>query len=56
MVEDPSGNAIGQTLDLPVADLHSLSEKSGELGSDAEAFLERIRSQIEKKSGRANGL
>jgi shikimate kinase len=41
---------------LPVADLHSLSEKSGETGSDAEAFLERIRSQIEKKSGRANGL
>src|ERR1700733_8231264 len=41
---------------LPAADLHSLSEKSGETGSDAEAFLERIRSQIEKKSGRANGL
>ncbi|MGA2427039.1 MAG: hypothetical protein ABSH13_00920 [Candidatus Acidiferrum sp.] len=37
---------------LPVADLHSLSEKSG----DADAFLGRIRSQIEKKSGRANGL
>jgi shikimate kinase len=41
---------------LPVADLHSLSEKSGDAASVAEAFLERIRSQIGKKSGRANGL
>jgi len=41
---------------LPVADLHALSEASSDAGGDAEAFLARIRSQIEKKYGRANGL
>jgi shikimate kinase len=41
---------------LPVAELHALSEASGDAGGDAEAFLVRIRSQIEKKYGRANGL
>jgi shikimate kinase len=41
---------------LPVADLHALSEKSDHARGDAEAFLDRIRSQIEKESGRANGL
>jgi shikimate kinase len=41
---------------LPAADLHTLATKSGDAGGDADAFLARIRSQIEKKSGRANGL
>jgi shikimate kinase len=41
---------------LPVAELHALSGSSDDAGGDAEAFLGRIRSQIEKKYGRANGL
>jgi hypothetical protein len=40
---------------LQVADLHALSGKSDDGSASAEAFLSRIRSQIEKKSGRANG-
>ena len=41
---------------LPAADLHTLSGHSESARSSAEAFLERIRTQIEKKSGRASGL
>jgi hypothetical protein len=41
---------------LTVADLHTISATSVDEGSDAASFLNRIRSQIEKKSGRANGL
>jgi hypothetical protein len=41
---------------LTVADLHTISATSGDEGHDAASFLNRIRSQIEKKSGRANGL
>ena len=41
---------------LTVADLHTISATPGDQGSDAASFLNRIRSQIEKKSGRANGL
>jgi shikimate kinase len=40
---------------LPAADLHTLSGQSDDVPSSAEAFLERIRTQIEKKSGRASG-
>jgi hypothetical protein len=41
---------------LPVADLHALSECSEDPSGSAKAFLEMIRAQIEKKSGRASGL
>jgi shikimate kinase len=39
---------------VSVADLHRLSAKSDDEGSDANEFLGRICSQIEKKSGRAD--
>jgi shikimate kinase len=41
---------------LPVAELQTLSGKSGEPRGHAEAFLALIRSQMVKKSGRANEL
>ena len=41
---------------LPVADLHALWECSEDPSGSAEAFLEMIRVQLEKKSGRASGL
>jgi shikimate kinase len=41
---------------LPVVDLHTLSDKSDDVRGDAEAFLDRVRSQVQKRSGRANGL
>jgi len=37
-------------LHLTVADLHTISATSVDEGSDAASFLNRIRSQIEKKS------
>jgi shikimate kinase len=39
---------------LAVADLHTLSE-AGENGDGGDAFLEKIQSQLAKKTGRANG-
>jgi hypothetical protein len=36
--------------------LHALSECSEDPSGSAKAFLEMIRAQIEKKSGRASGL
>jgi shikimate kinase len=41
---------------LPVSDLHTLSGQSDDASGGAAAFLEKIRAQIEKKSGRARGL
>jgi hypothetical protein len=41
---------------LPAAELHTLSGQSESALSSAEAFLEKIRTQIEKKSGCASGL
>jgi len=41
---------------LPVADLHALSGTPERASSGAEAFLKKVRAQIEKKSGRASGL
>ncbi len=41
---------------LQVADLHTLSGNSQSDPAGAGTFLSRIRSQIEKKTGRANGL
>jgi shikimate kinase len=41
---------------LPVAGLHALSGSSEDPSEGAGAFLEMIRAQIEKKSGRASGL
>jgi shikimate kinase len=41
---------------LPVSDLHTLSGQSDDASGGAAAFLEKIRAQIEKKSGRASGL
>ncbi len=41
---------------LPVSDLHTLSGQSDDTSGGASAFLEKIRAQIEKKSGRASGL
>ena len=41
---------------LPVADLHALSECSEDPSGSAKAFLEMIRAQLEKKSGRASAL
>jgi hypothetical protein len=41
---------------LRTADLHALSGTSDGNSASTAAFLDRIRFQIEKKSGRANGL
>ena len=41
---------------LPVGELHALSETPESASSGAEEFLEKVRAQIEKKSGRASGL
>jgi hypothetical protein len=41
---------------LPVAELQALSETPESASSGAEEFLEKVRAQIEKKSGRASGL
>jgi len=41
---------------LPVAELHTLSGEPDDATSGADAFLDKIRAQIEKKSGRASGL
>jgi hypothetical protein len=41
---------------LPASDLHTLSGQSDDASGGAAAFLEKIRAQIEKKSGRASGL
>jgi hypothetical protein len=41
---------------LPVADLHTLSGSLGDDAVEAQAFLDKIRAQLEKKYGRANGL
>jgi hypothetical protein len=39
---------------LPVADLHTLSRESDNDSSGAEVFLDKIRGQVERKTGRAN--
>ena len=41
---------------LPVADSHNLSGSSSDDALEAQAFLDKIRAQIDKKYGRANGL
>jgi shikimate kinase len=41
---------------LPASDLHTLSGQSDHASGGAATFLEKIRAQIEKKSGRAGGL
>jgi shikimate kinase len=41
---------------LAVGELHALSETPESTSSGAEEFLEKVRAQIEKKSGRASGL
>jgi shikimate kinase len=41
---------------LPVASLHTLSGSSEDPSGGAKAFLEMMRAQLEKKSGRASGL
>jgi shikimate kinase len=41
---------------LPLAELHGASGKPEDASCDAEAFLAKIRAQIENKSGRASAL
>ena len=41
---------------LPVADSHNLSGSLGDDAVEAQAFLDKIRAQLEKKYGRTNGL
>ena len=41
---------------LPVADSRTLSGSSGDDAIEGQAFLDKIRAQLEKKYGRANGL